>query len=73
MDENKSARVCLCVRSRVRLAIFFFFFAPRKNKKVRGGLAKTTTTGPEMSCRNVSGGSVGIYEGPATEREGEGV
>lgn len=30
-------------------------------RKVRGGLTITTTTGPEMSCRNVSGGNVGIY------------
>lgn len=28
----------------------------------RWASAKTTTTGPEVSCRNVSGGSGGIYE-----------
>lgn len=57
MDENKS--VCSCVP----LVIFM---------KVRGGLAITTTTGPEMSYRNVSGGSVRIYRGPAkSEREKE--
>lgn len=72
MDENKSARVCVFMCALASASRVLFFFLPPQ-KKVRGGLAKTTTTGPEMSCRNVSGGSVGIYEGPAKEREGEGV
>ena len=40
--------------------------------KVRGGLAITTTNGPKMSRRNVSGGRRRIYGGPArSEREKE--
>lgn len=51
--------VCLCVLLVVVL-------------KVRGGLAITTTKGPEMSRRNVSGGSIRIFRGPAkSEREKE--
>lgn len=52
MDENKSLRVC------VLLCVFACTFS--EFMKVRGGLAITTTKGPEMSGRNVSGGSVGI-------------
>lgn len=66
MDENKSLRVRAFVCVRV------FVCASTEFMKVRGGLAITTTKGPEMSRRNVSGGSAGIYGGPAkSEREKE--
>lgn len=49
-----------------------FVCASSEFMKVRGGLAMRTTKGPEMSGRNVSGGSVGIWRGPAkSEREKE--
>lgn len=40
-----------------------FVRASSEFMKVRGGLAITTAKGPEMSWRNVSGGSVRVYRG----------
>lgn len=56
---------------RVRMFLCVFVCASSEFLKVSGGLTITTTKGPEMSWRNVSGGSVRIYRGPAKKREGE--
>lgn len=56
--------LCVCVP--------WCVFLRAAGEKVRGGLAITTTKGPEMSRRNASGGRVRIYGGPAkSEREKE--
>ncbi len=58
--------LCVCV------SLCVFVCVSSEFMKVRGGLAITTTKGPKMSRRNVSGGSIGIYRGPAkSEREKE--
>lgn len=61
MDENKSLRVrvfvCVCV-------CFLCVYE-------RGGLAITTTKGPEMSRRNVSGGNVRDIAKSEREKECE--
>lgn len=54
MNLNKSLHVCVCVFS--------------ERTRVRGGLAKTTTMGPEMSGRNAP--SIGVHRGPS-KSEGE--